>query len=441
MSARRRRALTSLAVLAGSAVALTGCGLSNSSSGAASSSKALTVWHQFSGEGAGAMDVVISDYNKKNPDAKFKGRSIANDEANTVVRTGLSGNNPPTVLQYEGYQQTKDFVKAGQLLDITDWYKQHVDDFTYGDSQAVKDACEVDGKMYCIPWNVDTSEQLFINPDIMSQYSLTAPKTVDDLKAIAGTLKGTGINPVSLYAGDGWPAAHWWFLLTIQRCSVDTIVAAANQDGAKWDDPCFLQSAQDLYDIGQAGVFPQGVEGQDYNAMLQLFLSGKAALMNTGTWFNATLADKATKPKFETEAVAFPQVDPAKPSQQILGGFTNVFGLPANSGNTDAGLKFLDYIADPANGAGAKFAKTGLVNVIIGADKEMEPRVKASYDAIAAALALPGNNVIAYFENLVPPSVGEDIMYNGTAALTSGSMKPQDYVTQLQQAAEAAAAG
>jgi ABC-type glycerol-3-phosphate transport system substrate-binding protein len=163
--------------------------------------------------------------------------------------------------------------------------------------------------------------------------------------------------------------------------------------------------------------------------------------MNTGTWFNATLADKATKPKFETEAVAFPQVDPAKPSQQILGGFTNVFGLPANSGNTDAGLKFLDYIADPANGAGAKFAKTGLVNVIIGADKEMEPRVKASYDAIAAALALPGNNVIAYFENLVPPSVGEDIMYNGTAALTSGSMKPQDYVTQLQQAAEAAAAG
>jgi len=437
MSARRRRTLTSLAVLAGSAVALTGCGLNNGSGGAASSDKALTVWHEFSGEGGTAMDTVIKGYNKENPDGKFKGRAIANDEVNTVVRTGLSGNNPPTVLQYEGYQQTTDYAKAGQLMDITDWYNKHVDNFTYGESQAVKDACEYKGKIYCIPWNVDTSEQLFVNPDIMKQQGITAPATIEDLKSEAAKLKGTGINPISLYAGDGWPAAHWWYLLSIQRCSVDTILKAAKQDGAKWDDPCFLQSAQDLYDLGQAGVFPQGVEGQDYNAMLQLFLSGKAAMMNTGTWFNSTLAD--TPPKFETQAVPFPQVDPSKPSEQILGGFTNVFGVPANSGNTDAGLKFLDYISDPDSGAGAEFAKSGLVNVIVGADKEMNPRVKASYDQIAKALSLPGENVIAYFENLVPPSVGEDIMYNGTAALTSGSMKPQEYVTQLQQAAESAA--
>src|SRR3954447_22936001 len=50
-SARRRRVLTSLAVLVGSAVALAGCGLNNSSGGAASSNKALTVWHEFSGDG------------------------------------------------------------------------------------------------------------------------------------------------------------------------------------------------------------------------------------------------------------------------------------------------------------------------------------------------------------------------------------------------------
>ncbi|MDQ0675141.1 raffinose/stachyose/melibiose transport system substrate-binding protein [Pseudarthrobacter siccitolerans] len=427
-----------MAVLAGSTMTLAGCGLNNGSGGAASSSKALTVWHQFSGEGGTAMDTILKGYNKANPDGQFEGRAIANDEANTVIRTGLSGNNPPTVLQYEGYQQTADYAKAGQLMDITDWYNEHKDNFTYGESQAVMDACGYEGKVYCIPWNVDTSEQIFVNPDIMDQHGLKAPSTIDELKAAAGKLNGAGVSPVSLYAGDGWPAAHWWYLLTIQRCSVDTILKAAKQDGAKWDDPCFEQSAQDLYDLGKAGVFPQGVEGQDYNAMLQLFLSGKAAMMNTGTWFNSTLAD--TPPEFETEAVAFPQVDPSKPSHQILGGFTNVFGVTANSGNTDAGLKFLDYISDPGSGAGAEFAKSGLVNVIVGADKEMSPRVKASYDAISEALSLPGNNVIAYFENLVPPSVGEDSMYNGAAALTSGAMQPKDFVSKLQQAAQAAAA-
>jgi raffinose/stachyose/melibiose transport system substrate-binding protein len=426
-----------LAVLVGSAVALAGCGLNNSSGGAASSNKALTVWHEFSGDGGTAMDTILKGYNTKNPDGKFEGRAIANDEVNTVVRTGLSGNNPPTVLQYEGYKQTAEFAKAGQLMDITDWYNAHKANFTYGDSQAVKDACEYEGKIYCIPWNVDTSEQLFVNPAVMDQYGLKTPATIDDLKGDAQKLKGSGVDPISLYAGDGWPAAHWWYLLTIQRCSVDTILKAAKQDGAKWDDPCFEQSAQDLYDLGKAGVFPQGVEGQNYNAMLQLFLSGKGAMMNTGTWFNSTL--KSTPPKFDTQVAAFPQVDPSKPSRQILGGFTNVFGVPANSGNTDAGLKFLDYISDPSNGAGAEFAKSGLVNVVKGAEKELNPRTKASYDAIAQALSLPGNNVIAYFENLVPPSVGEDVMYNGAAALTAGTTQPKDFVSHLQQAAKAAA--
>jgi raffinose/stachyose/melibiose transport system substrate-binding protein len=383
------------------------------------------------------MDDVIKGYDKANPDKKFKGRAIANDQVNTIVRTGLSGNNPPTVLQYEGYKQTTDYAKAGQLMDITAWYNKHKQDFTYGDSQAVKDACEYKGKIYCIPWNVDTSEQIFVNPDLVKQHGLKTPATLADLKADAAKLKGTGVNPISLYAGDGWPAAHWWYLLSIQRCSVDKILAAAKQSGAKWDDPCFQQSAQDLYDLGKAGVFPQGVQGQDYNAMLQLFLSGKAAMMNTGTWFNSTLTQ--TPPKFQTQAVPFPQVDPSKPSQQILGGFTNVFGVPARSGNTDAGLKFLDYLANPATGAGAAFAKSGLVNVVKGADQKMDPRVKASYDQIAKALSLPGNNVIAYFENLVPPSVGEDVMYNGSAALASGSMTPKTFVTKLQTAAAAAA--
>jgi raffinose/stachyose/melibiose transport system substrate-binding protein len=423
-----RRALVALALAAASAAALSGCGLTHTGSSAP-----LSVWHEFSGKSNDAMGGAIKGFDKKNPDLKFKGRAIANDQVNTVVRTGLSSKTPPTVLQYEGYQQTKDYAKAGQLLDITKWWNAHKQNFTYGDSQAVKDACEYNGKTYCIPWNVDTSEQLYYNPDLVKKYNLPMPKSIADLKTIAAKLKPTGVGAISLYAGDGWPAAHWWYLLSIQRCGVDKVLAAAKQDGAKWDDPCFKQSATDLYDLGKAGVFPKGVGGQNYNAMLQLFLSGKTAFMNTGTWFNSTL--EATPPKFNAGAIPFPQVDPSKPSTQILGGFTNVFGVTAKSGNTKAGLKFLDYLADPSTGAGAAFSKNGLINVVKGADAQMKPRVKASYDTISAALQKPGENVIAYFENLVPPSVGEDQMYNGSAALTAGTETPDKFISSLQAAA------
>jgi raffinose/stachyose/melibiose transport system substrate-binding protein len=424
------------AIIALVALALASCGLADNGNGGSSGKAALTVWHEFSGRSSDAMNKAIDAYNKKHPDASFKGRAIANDEVNTVIRTGLSGNHPPTVVQYEGYQQTKDFAGAGQLLDITDWWNKHKQNFTYGDSQAVKDACSVDGKVYCIPWNVDTSEQLFYNPDLLAKYGIDKPRTIADLRDDAEKLRSQKVSPVSLYAGDGWPAAHWWYLLTIQRCGVDKITQAAEQRGAKWDDPCFAQAATDLYELGRSGVFPEGVGGQDYNAMLQLFLSGKTPFMNTGTWFNATIED--TPPKFDVGAIPFPQVDPSKPSRQILGGFTNVFGISARSGNTKAGLEFLSYLADPKSGAGAGFAEGGLVNVVNGADAHMNARVKASYDEIRQALALPGNNVIAYFENLVPPTVGEDVMYNGSAALAGGSMKPREFVTKLQKAAAAA---
>jgi raffinose/stachyose/melibiose transport system substrate-binding protein len=416
---------------------LTGCGALNQGGG---SDNPLSVWHQFAASTDGTVDAMtftVNAYNDANPDAEFENRVIANDEANTVIRTGISGDSPPTVLQYEGYKQTEDYAKAGSLLDITDWWEEHKDNFTYGDSQAVKDACEWDGKMWCIPWNVDTSQQLYYNSGLLEEHNLTAPESIEDLKNVAAQLEGTGVAPVSLYAGDGWPAAHWWYLLSIQRCGVDKILAAAVQDGATWDDECFLQSATDLYELGEAGVFPEGVAGSDYNSMMQLFLSGGAAFMNTGSWFNSTLT--RTPPDFEVSAMPFPEADPDNPSTQILGGLTNVFAVTANSGNTEAGLDFLEFISDPANGAGKAFAKSGLINVLKGSEEEMSPYVRASFDAVSEALAAEGDNVIAYFENLVPPGVGEDQMYNGSAALAANTMTPEDFVANLQAAAVAAA--
>lgn len=430
---RTTRKLLTAGVAAVSVSALAACGAGSGSSGSGS----LTVWHEFSGAGNKAMNNVVKAFNAKNPKTKFTAREIANDQVNTVIRTGLSGKNPPTVVQYEGYQQTADYAKAGQLLDITSWWKKHQQDFTYGGSKAVADACQYQGKVYCIPWNVDSSNQLYVDPVLFKKYHLSMPRQVSDLKTIAGKLNGTGTSAVSLYAGEGWPAAHWWYLFSIQRCGIDTVLKAAAQKGAKWDDSCFEQAANDLYSLGKAGVFNKGVGGSDYNHMMALFLSGKTATMNTGTWFNSTVA--ATPPKsFKVATVPFPQVDPSHPSDQILGGFTNVIGLSAKSGNTTAGYKFLDYLATPP--AGQQFAKASLINVVKGAESAMPANVKVSYETISKALSRPGTNVVSYFENLVPPTVGENAMYNGAQALADGSMSPSAMVKSVQDAAATAAA-
>jgi raffinose/stachyose/melibiose transport system substrate-binding protein len=405
--------------------ALAGCG------GGSGGKPTLSVWHELTGSGNTAVNKMISDFNGTSKDAKAKARQIANDQVDAVIRTGMSGPNPPDILQYEGYRHTADYAKNGQLMDITDWWNKHKSAFALPDSQIVKSACSYKGRMYCIPWTLYTNNQLYYNPGLLKKYNVALPKSLDDLKAIAAKLKGTGVTPVSLYAKDGWPAAHWFYLLSIQRCGVDTVNSAINKQGAKWTDPCFVQAASDVSGLQKAGVFPNGVSGSDYNAMMSLFLSGKSLFMETGTWFEQTIAENP--PSFKVGVAPFPQADPAKPSPQLLGGINEVFGVPAHGHHKKQALEFLASMATPK--VGDLFAKASVMNFAKGSDEALPPRLKATWDEDIKTLGA-GDNMTTYFENLLPPAIGLDTMYNQSAALAAGQTTPQKFTESLQKASQ-----
>jgi len=426
VSRLRRKGAIAAALAVITASSLAACG-----GGDSGGKPTLSVWHELTGSGNTAMGQVISDFNATSKDAKVQARQIADDQVDTVLRTGMSGPNPPDILQYEGYRHTADYARNGQLTDITSWWNKHKSAFSNADSPTVKSACSYKGKVYCVPWDLYTDNQLYYNPDLVKKYHITLPTSLQDLSAIAGQLKGTGITPVSLYAKDGWPAAQWFYLLSIQRCGVTTVQSAVNRTGAKWTDPCFLKAAQDLSGLGKKGVFPQGVSGSDYNAMMSLFLSGKAVFMNTGTWFEQTIAE--TPPSFKVAVAPFPQADPQHPSQQLLGGVNEVFGVPAHGKHKAQALEFLDTLATAKSGQ--HFAKASVMNFAAGASDSLPPRLKTSWTQAEAAMK-DGNNIMTYFENLLPPAMGLDTVYNQSAALTAGQTTPQQYVRALQTASD-----
>src|SRR5579875_2849211 len=93
---------------------------------AAKPSGLVNVWTEWTagGEAAG-FKALIAAWSAKNTGITVKHRPIGNDQFFTVIRTGLAGGEPPDLLQFEGYQQTRDFAKAGELLDLTSWWKAH----------------------------------------------------------------------------------------------------------------------------------------------------------------------------------------------------------------------------------------------------------------------------------------------------------------------------
>ena len=58
------------------------------------------------------------------------------------------------------------------------------------------------------------------------------------------TLKAAGVTPIALGAIDGWPAEHWWMAFLVQRCGVETVYQAIEQNGASFTDECFVQACR-----------------------------------------------------------------------------------------------------------------------------------------------------------------------------------------------------
>ena len=84
----------------------------------------VSLWTEFTqgGEATG-IDEMVETWNAMGNGITVTHRPIGNEEFFTVIRTALAGGEPPDLLQYEGYQQTRDFAAAGQLTDLTELWE------------------------------------------------------------------------------------------------------------------------------------------------------------------------------------------------------------------------------------------------------------------------------------------------------------------------------
>ena len=95
------------------------------------------------------------------------------------------------------------------------------------------------------------------NTDLLAQAGITEmPTTMDDLDADIATLKDAGINPLSVGAGDKWPAAHYWYYTALRSCPEDVLKDAVTS--LDFSDPCFVQAGEELEDLLATEPFNAG---------------------------------------------------------------------------------------------------------------------------------------------------------------------------------------
>jgi ABC-type glycerol-3-phosphate transport system substrate-binding protein len=134
---------------------------------------------------------------------------------------------------------------------------------------------------------------VYYNKDIFNKVGIQPPTTWDELYAIAGKLRGAGIQPLTLVYGmsvqshlmdameiRSWSDAQYNVMPIKWRKD-----APADAAKYKWTDPDSVKIFEMIKAMADKKVFIDGFTGlTDYDGSRALFLQGKAAMFQNGSW-------------------------------------------------------------------------------------------------------------------------------------------------------------
>lgn len=162
-----------------------GSGNSSSSSTTSSGEKTEVVfWNTMAGLEAEAMDGILDQFHKENPDIEIKHEFISFYEARDKFREATKKGNPPDILRADRFW-IPEYASENILAEISpqefgeDNYKQMV--------PVSKELCMWGGKNWAVPISVD-SLGLFYNKKHFKDKKLKIPNTFDDFMNAAKAL-------------------------------------------------------------------------------------------------------------------------------------------------------------------------------------------------------------------------------------------------------------
>ncbi|HEY4753952.1 MAG TPA: extracellular solute-binding protein [Candidatus Limnocylindrales bacterium] len=296
MNARKSLAITAVAAVA--ALGLAACSSNNTpaattpaaaptggaTTGAAAGtdSGTLTIWENNTTgtKGPAFWQTVKTNYAKIQPGVTLNIVPVQNEDLDGKLQTAMNGGTPPDVFLQRGGGKLADMVSAGYVADITS--AVNAPDIPAGAFAADT----LGGKKYAMPLTI-LPGGFFYAKDLFTQAGIaTPPTTLDELNQAVTKLKGIGVAPIALGAQDAWPAAHWFYWLSLRECTQDALEKAATT--ANLSDPCFLKAGTDLQTFAATKPFNDGFlttsAQKGAGSSAGLVANHKAAMELMGAW-------------------------------------------------------------------------------------------------------------------------------------------------------------
>ncbi|WP_372968373.1 ABC transporter substrate-binding protein [Microbacterium sp.] len=323
----------------------------------------------------------------------------------------------------------KEFIDGGKVLNLS----TALDDLGVSDrllpaAESTIKALYGDGDLYALPTEFNI-EGFWYNKELLEANGIEAPETWDDLVDAASTLQSAGVQPFATAGKDGWPVTRLVGDYIVRLLGPDALQKVADGE-AKLTDPEYVEAADAVAELGKAGYFGDAVGSVDYNASMNLFLTGKAAFFYMGSWALANFNDEEQN-QIGADNIGFARF-PA-----VEGGAGSIDQIPANVGipvmfseknYDDNAAAWLECIAQGYGDVALN--DSGVVSgfVVDNAPADLPATTQLVQEEIANA---PSS--VLWFEALFSPKA-TGISQNNGAGLANGTLSGEEFM-QLVQAA------
>ena len=395
---------------------------------AAQEPKVITEWDiQTQPAGSKILQEALERFEKGNPGFKAQRSQIPNDAYKTKIKIAFGANEPPCVFTNWGGGTLREYVKAGQVLDLTPYLAK---DAAFKDRFLLTafDVTTIQGKIYGLPGENTAATVIYYNTELFAKYGLTPPRTWPELLRVVEALKGQGIAPFALANKSKWPGSMY-FMYLVDRIGGPEVFrkAVLRSPGGSFADPVFVEAGRKLQELVKAGAFAQGFNGLDYDvgASRRLLYSGKAAMTLMGTWESSSI--KNENPEFvkKLDFFAFPTIPGGKgQGGNIVGSVgNNFYSVSSACKSPDAAYQMIKSMVDePSVQARLQDNRIVPVKGLQISDPTMQRVMK---------LVAEAPSVQYWYDQELPPQLGE-LHKDTVQALFGLSTTPEEAAQKME---------
>ncbi|KFJ08318.1 ABC transporter substrate-binding protein [Bifidobacterium tsurumiense] len=420
----RFKTVAAAALAVATMMGVSACGSSNNAD-----DNTITFWHNAtSGEGKQYWEDLAAEFEKEHSGVKVEIQAIQNEDFEGKLATAMQDlKSGPDVYMGLGGAKTKDMVDAGQVMDLTD----KLSDTVKKNMTASLTSATYDGKVYGVPVTVQPGG-IWYSKDLFEQAGIEeVPTTFDELKTAVTKLKNAGIAPIALGGKDAWPAAHWYYWLSLRECSPSAYSKGVNDKD--FSDSCWTKTGQDLKDLADMDAFNEGylttTAQQGASSSAGLLANHKAAMELMGTWEPGVIKDLTPdrQPMSDLGYFAFPSVEGGQGKEDALMGAVTVFSV--NPDAPQAAVDFVNFMGEKKAQEDYSTAFSTIPANVEAYDAVTDENLQSIIKAIESS-----DDMQLWMDTALGGNIG-NALNSGVVNMLSGQGDPADIVKAMEDAA------